>query len=123
MKSTYGSEQIEKDSVKLDKILDRYEPITETGCWIYTGPVTSNGYGTASLMGRNWLVHRLSLMDYAGSKGDIDKIHRIVGGVVRHKCDVPSCINPDHLIEGSQSDNINDMVNRGRGHWQKQKTM
>lgn len=38
----------------------------------------------------------------------------IAGKVVRHKCDNPRCINPEHLEIGDQSDNIKDCVERGR---------
>jgi HNH endonuclease len=34
--------------------------------------------------------------------------------VCRHKCDNPPCINPDHLLDGSQGDNIRDMYSRKR---------
>lgn len=36
------------------------------------------------------------------------------GMVVRHTCDNPSCINPNHLIIGTQAENIADQAARGR---------
>lgn len=38
----------------------------------------------------------------------------IQGKVVRHICDNTKCINPKHLVLGSQADNIQDRVTRGR---------
>jgi hypothetical protein len=51
-------------------------------------------------------AHRMS---YAAHKGPIPP-----GMVVRHKCDTPACVNPDHLEPGTQADNIADMFKRGR---------
>ncbi len=38
----------------------------------------------------------------------------IAGMVVRHRCDNPPCVNPDHLTVGSYADNVQDMIERGR---------
>ena len=36
------------------------------------------------------------------------------GEVVRHSCDNPPCVNPAHLLVGTQADNIRDSIARGR---------
>ena len=42
------------------------------------------------------------------------KYGEITQPVLRHTCDNSWCINPDHLIQGTQLDNIQDMESRGR---------
>ena len=39
---------------------------------------------------------------------------KIKNEVLRHTCDNRWCINPDHLIEGTHNDNVQDRVLRGR---------
>ena len=66
-----------------------------------------NGYGQLWWQGKMRLAHRLSYENY------IDEIPD--GMLVCHKCDNRKCINPNHLFVGTQSDNRNDMYQKGRG--------
>jgi len=56
--------------------------------------------------GKGVLAHRLS---YQIHKGEIPE-----GMVVMHSCDNPSCVNPDHLSIGTQSQNIKEAIAKGR---------
>lgn len=68
-------------------------------------------YGYKAHKGRIVLWHRLAYVEHHGlSLGDI------AGKVVRHTCDNPACHNPEHLLLGTQSDNVRDMYTRGRQH-------
>ncbi len=84
------------------------------GCWHWTAAALPRGYGRFGLPNRKVaLAHRMSYELYVGSIPD--------GMVVRHRCDTPSCVNPDHLELGTQADNVADMMLRGR-HGQSAKT-
>ena len=78
----------------------------ESGCIRFTGHLDGEGYGRIMVARVKYMAHRLS---YSLNKGPIPD-----GYVVRHKCDNPSCINPEHLEIGTQADNIADKVSRGR---------
>jgi len=85
--------------------------VDRTGdCWLWTGRVNSKGYGRFSFWhdGKESRVqaHRLSLI-LAGTDlpGDMH---------ARHACDTPLCVNPGHLLVGTQSDNMRDAVERNR---------
>lgn len=67
-------------------------------------------YGYKSINGKVYLMHRLAYCDAHGCT-----LADIKGKVVRHTCDNPRCINPEHLLIGSHSDNMKDMWERGRG--------
>jgi hypothetical protein len=38
----------------------------------------------------------------------------VLEGIVMHTCDNPACCNPDHLVQGTQYDNMHDMLAKGR---------
>ncbi|QGH73702.1 HNH homing endonuclease [Klebsiella phage 117] len=77
-----------------------------TPCIEWEGAKSSAGYGQRRLNGKTVYVHRLA---YQEVHGEIPK-----GLVIRHKCDNPSCYNVDHLIVGTQRQNMQDCSSRGR---------
>ena len=78
----------------------------ESGCFVWDGWKDKEGYGNVSVEGKTTRVHRLV---YARCVGELHAEE-----VVRHSCDNPSCINPLHLLKGTQVDNIEDKVRRNR---------
>lgn len=76
-------------------------------CWNW-GPVTKgHSYGRMSVNGKRVYAHRYSY-EYFNKSKIPDHL------VVRHKCDNPRCVNPEHLILGTQKDNIHDAIRRKR---------
>lgn len=76
------------------------------GCWLWTGTTDAKGYGMCSVVYGSVRAHRASWLI---TKGAIP-----VGLYVCHRCDVRACVRPDHLFVGTQKDNMNDCVNKGR---------
>ena len=87
------------------------EKINKTkNCWLWTGGKVTGGYGSFKIDGEKILAHRFSYLQYVGAIPD--------GMNVCHSCDVPACVNPDHLWIGTQQDNVDDMINKGRARYQ-----
>ena len=90
------------------KNLERFfKMVSKTAtCWVWVGSKV-RGYGTFYVCGvghrraHRWIFEQV--------RGDI-----LPGNVICHRCDNPSCVNPDHLFQGTQADNLRDMVAKGR---------
>lgn len=82
---------------------------TEAGCWEWNGERNEEGYGifNAKHLGYDQArAHRAMYECFAAPIPD--------GLILRHHCDNPPCVNPDHLIPGTAADNSRDMVERNR---------
>jgi hypothetical protein len=77
-------------------------------CWLFQGLKSEFGHGRIAHRGTNYWAHRVSYMLAHGLKELAEDV------VIRHKCDVPSCVNPLHLETGSKIDNDLDRHFRGR---------
>lgn len=84
------------------------------GCWLWTAGRFKNGYGMFAIgrdaEGRqhNIQAHRLA---YVWHK----RVDIPAGAVVMHACDVRECVNPAHLVLGTQADNVSDA--KAKGHY------
>ena len=89
---------------------ERFEGLIEVkdnGCWLWIGGLTRGGYG--NFRWDTTKVRRAHRASWEIYKETIPE-----GLQVCHRCDVVSCVNPDHLFLGTQTENLKDMVNKGR---------
>lgn len=74
-------------------------------CWQWLG--ACRPYGQINICGQQVRSHVASWWLHTGARPE-------TGVVVRHRCDNPKCVNPGHLLIGTQKDNIDDMWRRNR---------
>lgn len=81
-----------------------------SGCWVWQGVLKGNGYGGFSItqqgQKKGWFSHRYAWTIVNGEIPD--------GLLVCHHCDNRRCCNPAHLFLGTASDNMQDMIQKGR---------
>lgn len=90
--------------------VERFESKLEAvgDCLVYTGARKSSGYGVFHLRKRMVAAHRVAYRLHTGR--DPGKLN------VCHHCDNPACCKPEHLFLGTQADNVQDCINKGRDH-------
>lgn len=81
----------------------------DTPCIEHNHPVNSSGYGSCRYMGHKVGRHVKAYLTHHNLPHAATQ-----GKVVMHTCDNRICVNPEHLVLGTQSDNLRDMVNKGR---------
>lgn len=78
---------------------------TNGGCWLWPKP-NGDGYGKLIVGGKIRKAHRVAWEFFCGPIPE--------GLHVLHRCDVPLCVNPDHLFLGTHQDNMDDRKAKGR---------
>jgi DNA-binding transcriptional regulator YiaG len=88
-----------------DRLL-RKSVLVKSGCREWSG-WRENGYGRVAVERTMRAAHVVAWEQANGRKVPD-------GMVVRHRCDNPPCIEPSHLVIGTQTQNVADMFDRGR---------
>jgi hypothetical protein len=88
----------------MSRFVAKIEADQESSCWNWTGSMANSGYGLFGFEGKYVLAHRFSVSITRGLKGG--------GLVVDHVCGNKKCVNPTHLEEVTQSENVRRGIER-----------
>ena len=97
-----------KEEFCTDKCKILFNVVNVNGCWIWQRSKDKDGYGYIKAKGIRsaYKAHRLSYKIFNGEITD--------GLFVCHKCDNPSCCNPEHLFLGTAQENKHDSIIKDR---------
>lgn len=110
------------DTAKLQPVAARFwskvDRSTASGCWYWKAGIGTDGYGKFWIAGRSVHAHTIA---YQLTYGDPP-----AGYAICHHCDTRPCCRPDHLFAGTNQQNMQDMIQKGRGgqgdrHWSRVK--
>lgn len=96
----------DKDIARFESHIDKSD-----SCWIWNKTVIA-GYGAFAFPSRYVRAHRVAYQIYNGDLKD--------GMVIMHICDNPLCVNPAHLKQVTQKENILDCHRKGRAACKKE---
>lgn len=93
----------------LVRLLENFTVNLQTDCWEWQGSRNEHEYGWILVDKKKVKTHRLAYIAFIGPI-PINKPN------ILHSCDNPPCFFPEHLWAGTQAENIEDMIRKGRGH-------
>jgi hypothetical protein len=80
--------------------------IRDNGCWEWIRAKKSSGYGVQWFKGRLYPAHRLMWIALHGEP--------LPGYDICHWCNNKLCVNPEHLYQGTRTENMQQSVRQGR---------